>query len=1843
MENIGLRNHSRNFEKSLPQGKAYINLCPKETNVILNVPLVEELNLSYCFNYLAKDTMGTMGYGGHISLFKKVDCNRVTNADFSVDTYSFGVEDKETGTKLTTDDGNQQYEITDKQDNIIKYMNGIYDFPSKITFSSGKVVDINFDSSNIYLESGDYRAVITRSDSGRVSEICVYCRDQLMKTLSMTYRNGLLFGFDIMSERAGGALSTIDIFHTDNSIEYIDETTNNGAKFIFANSKICEIEGICAGRRNKEFYFTFDEQNNIAVVSDFFGSSERYFFEKRVIENKDYYFCSLCVSSNGTVSCEAIDDSFKVAYDFSYDKALVNGAVLKNASLDYFGANCCSYPQVEVEESYLQSTAKTCSNFNVSKSISVHGNGSDTFVLSCLVKSIDSTPCTITGRLNNEYKTIDVFNNWKMLCVTLNSGHSFDELIVGLHATGNVAIATINVFKNSYAEFYKYDGNGNSVSSGDSSLSYQGNMVSSIIDGSGARYYVEYNDDKELTKFRAPNGVTVDCEYQGHKLTLQKINSQSHRIEYSYDYDGDRLVFEGGDRPEMRYEYDDFGSIRRVYDAFWSVVDSEYNEYGDLAKLIGRLNDYDERGYVDVEYSYYSNRKLKRITISNGTFYEFGYDNLLRLEKVSLNGECFFKVTYDDNNQIKRQYFGESSDYFEFDYNENKALRSVSYPSTSLSYNYSYDEYNRLIEIKEIRGQEEKIIEAYEYDNQGQISRVTNETKEISKLLDNNGDNARTQSIFNGKKIIQEFDSVNRSRGSNPETILDELKTQNTFNVAPLIDNFDCVGDRTSYSCFSRTTQSPMGGSPQLDGTIPYINTSKYPCYIPYDDTMPHTCETVAFWFKSGHKTNACLFFAGNDRRYGDKSSLAIYEKKDHFEVLVTTLDGTETCLISTDKNTHYSANKWTFIALTYYSRDDGYGYGFDGECLLRVNNKLYRRTLNGYSEYCDLTSKELEMDFGFKVDYSNSENPSIEDPFTNCKLALIAIGKRRPLPDSEIYKYYRKTRDYFIDNEVLEDAGFYAADCSITNIIKTPDKDFGIFKVFPLDNNVFSLDYSASTQNEENEPFQFDIREGSESDKDRTFNFNKALKRYAFVADGNRLSYKANLGQSWTIAGNFYFNEANDKQYLFDVKSKKTKLCLFRDRDGKLVVKFNGTDHTTRFTPLLNVWHNVSISSDIRIQSDSGLATTKRYFRLYFDGGEELFSFTCRTDMDVAEIMLGRSFEEETTGSYWDRTTTCHALFGQIANFTHCKAYCTKETIDNLFDKFKNFSKIKYYDELGFLREEKIILEGQSIFTKHMRHAGPSRVDSEVFETCGQSIRKEYNYDQVGNLTHVYFAYPERYHIYYEYNARGFLTKEILEDSTRTYEYDANGNIKKRKIDPVLGFNSNTTIVGKTDTFEYDRNSPDKLIRFNNTNIEYDLKAPGNISSIGDWKYEYEGRRLKKAINEKRLVDPFFGRVITKIVVEFDYDDKGLRTSKHFSFSSGSDESHLITRRQYVIKYEYDDGNLVYEKSDDKEIFYLYDENNVAYGYIINGEKYFYLRDAYNNIFGLIDEQGVIVARYNYDAYGNCISETGNIYNPIRYKGYYYDSEIEMFYCKSRYYVPNLCRWLNADNATFIQEDKINRLNLYSYCMNNPILYCDPEGHFCFVGLLIAIGIGALVSAIVYTASEVVSYLRTGKWTWSWAKFVGKTIGGAVGGALYYICPGASAQLVEAISSFIETGASMLLQNLWEGTNYSPDEILFGSLIDAGIGALTSFIGGKIKFKIPHVNKCRGSCLAVSKQIMTKFRKGMIKRITAKTFKKMLAAEMSENLVQYIAEYIIDSFGVQEKLLELYNYLKTL
>ncbi len=76
-----------------------------------------------------------------------------------------------------------------------------------------------------------------------------------------------------------------------------------------------------------------------------------------------------------------------------------------------------------------------------------------------------------------------------------------------------------------------------------------------------------------------------------------------------------------------------------------------------------------------------------------------------------------------------------------------------------------------------------------------------------------------------------------------------------------------------------------------------------------------------------------------------------------------------------------------------------------------------------------------------------------------------------------------------------------------------------------------------------------------------------------------------------------------------------------------------------------------------------------------------------------------------------------------------------------------------------------------------------------------------------------------------------------------------------------------------------------------------------------------------------------------------------------------------------------------------------------------------FLVKNQQGDVEKVIAADGTVLAAYTYDAWGNILSSTGSLANanPIRYRGYYFDSETGLYYLHSRNYDPQPGRFIRA------------------------------------------------------------------------------------------------------------------------------------------------------------------------------------------------------------------------------------
>ena len=171
-----------------------------------------------------------------------------------------------------------------------------------------------------------------------------------------------------------------------------------------------------------------------------------------------------------------------------------------------------------------------------------------------------------------------------------------------------------------------------------------------------------------------------------------------------------------------------------------------------------------------------------------------------------------------------------------------------------------------------------------------------------------------------------------------------------------------------------------------------------------------------------------------------------------------------------------------------------------------------------------------------------------------------------------------------------------------------------------------------------------------------------------------------------------------------------------------------------------------------------------------------------------------------------------------------------------------------------------------------------------------------------------------------------------------------------------------------------------------------------------------------------------------------YTYDANGMRTKR----TNGTD----------TYKYVYCDGMLVNMTYNNSELYFTFNPNGTPLAVVYQGASYIYATNLQGDVVAILNTSGTKVVTYAYDAWGNVLSVTGSMkdtlgkINPIRYRGYVYDHETGLYYLQSRYYDPEIGRFINAD-AFASTGQGITGNNMFAYCGNNPIMFVDRTGTY--------------------------------------------------------------------------------------------------------------------------------------------------------------------------------------------------
>ena len=428
------------------------------------------------------------------------------------------------------------------------------------------------------------------------------------------------------------------------------------------------------------------------------------------------------------------------------------------------------------------------------------------------------------------------------------------------------------------------------------------------------------------------------------------------------------------------------------------------------------------------------------------------------------------------------------------------------------------------------------------------------------------------------------------------------------------------------------------------------------------------------------------------------------------------------------------------------------------------------------------------------------------------------------------------------------------------------------------------------------------------------------------------------------------------------------------------------------------------------------------------------------------------------------------------------------------------------------------------------------------------------YTYDANGNITKITrrdktvanSTYEPQQQFAYDELNQLIRADDLAKNRTEVYTYDNGGNILSTTVYPLTWGSLSGVTATDTTTYTYgDSNWKDKLTAYGDTPITYD--AIGNPLTYRGYTLTWQ--------NGRQLASMKYGA----INIGFTYDVDGLRTSK------------TIPNVGLEHKYYYVGNRLQYETlGGSSALWYFYDADGNPSGIRYkNGDSindYYFVCNWRGDVIQIYNASGTLVGSYTYDAWGRVTenatsADTENITetNPIRYRGYYYDTETRLYYVNSRYYDPAVKRFLNSDDELLsaISTQTLTDKNYFAYCDNNPVGRIDTNGTewLAIIGISVASG---LISSIDDVVALVTTYKNGGDTNRAWLNLGVSFVTSTVSSFVSMVAP--------AASPYVDAGLSLGSNALYAYLDYkagvSTEEIAANFAFDVAADLSSMAIG---------------------------------------------------------------------------------
>ena len=1018
---------------------------------------------------------------------------------------------------------------------------------------------------------------------------------------------------------------------------------------------------------------------------------------------------------------------------------------------------------------------------------------------------------------------------------------------------------------------------------------------------------------------------------------------------------------------------------------------------------------------------------------------------------------------------------------------------------------YEYDEYQRLKRLKRIKTEKGILVNEFTYDENDQVLSTKTGTSETSFSYDEYG---RIKNIKNEGNYEYEYNYSSIYDLTSVEDKVSKIKIEYEKDNENLLSSISLKEGTEEKSKINYKTDYLTGKIISNVENKNYLDVESEEGISIYEEQI----KTIEQDFiKQGYYSSSYGYLANLRNEEEIKIPKGIY---------VTTKNINTHCIKGTKLSYEIEEKEKIIIAVVFYGTNilvelEGISIkGSNGYLSVITNGKTVTSRRIGKADKFNYLTLTLGTKSSFifngqykEIDYIKTKLKNLVITGTYSLLAL----KQEEATKNDLEDIARHL-SYLIEDKIINKDGIGISTIYSKEIYDIKKNSSAKYYI-PLNGSLVQNIINASNITKIEDPYIFEEKETNfKLSQNRIFKYNENKKMYD-ARSKNTLAYRINNSKSKTIKLNIYpFSvEEEQEEVIFSIKKSKTEKYLTLAKKKNQIYLYAEKNKENK------------LISTATIKAEEITTIYVTYVEAITSHGSSL-----EEELDVrAFIKIGENVVNKAFLSLTPTNRTTKLLYvGKDEEETFNGLLSDIEIIDEQIDLTKDVESKKYnitsYNDIASRPVvEEIIDNNKKVILKKKYYykENTNKIIKEEIENNEEKQSNEIEYDNSNRIIKL----GERK---FSYDYYGRLISDSLKDES--YSYDNFGNIlTKRRGDKFYQYLYEDNLLKEI------RNNEESI------KIEYGTSLyPKKIIRTKDNKEEnielnYIGRRLEKVeVGGKEY--------------KYTYDDQGQRIKKegngkeeYYFYEEGRIKEVITKEYRLIYRYVGEEVKGVTYKNENKEISYFYEKN-------ILGE-----------IIGIVDEEGKRVVEYRSSSYG----EVENIHDNskieisakdhLRYKGYIYDEETRLYYLKTRYYDPEIGRFISPDSIDYQSPESINGLNLYAYCGNDPINMVDPTGHFA-----ISLLVGLAVSFVIGSLSSIISqYVQYGNVNWIQAGIDG----------LFAVASTALAYTGIGLIGSIVAGAGMgLAQYTLDSAVFHDDFSWSGALISIGLGALSGLASGR-------------------------------------------------------------------------------